>query len=82
MLQKIRPVTFLLVFVLTSIVASAQIRSPNQPAEIRGQVRFAAGGAPAADVVVRLDQLSGGFINEVRTDRLGKFRITNLSPIQ
>lgn len=58
------------------------MRSANQPAEIRGQLRYSLGGAPAPDVVVRLDQLSGGFINEVRTDRLGKFRITNLSPIQ
>jgi tetratricopeptide (TPR) repeat protein len=31
---------------------------------------------------VRLDQLSGGFVTEVRTDRLGKFRIPNLAPIQ
>jgi Tfp pilus assembly protein PilF len=61
---------------------SAQFRSPNQPAEIRGQVRYALGGAPAFEVVVRVDQFSGGFINEVRTDRLGKFRITNLAPIQ
>ena len=82
MFQKIRPALVLLVLVLTPIVAYAQIRSPNQPAEIRGQLRFAAGGAPAADVVVRLDQLSGGFVNEVRTDRLGKFRLTNLSPVQ
>lgn len=82
MLQKIRPVVVLLVFVWTPIVAYAQIRSPNQPVEIRGQVRFADGGAPAADVVVRLDQVSGGFINEVRTDRLGKFRMTSLSPVQ
>jgi tetratricopeptide (TPR) repeat protein len=82
MLPKIRPVIVLLVFVLTPIVAYAQIRSPNQPVEIRGQVRFADGGAPAADVVVRLDQVSGGFVNEVRTDRLGKFRMTSLAPVQ
>lgn len=81
MLQKISPVVFL-VLVLTPLVANSQLRSAAQPAEIRGQLRYAAGGAPAADVVVRLDQLSGGFVNEVRTDRLGKFRITNLSPIQ
>ena len=73
MLQKIRPLLILLVLVSTPIVAYAQIR-PHQPIEIRGQLRFADGGAPAADVVVRLDQLSGGNVNEVRTDRLGKFR--------
>jgi tetratricopeptide (TPR) repeat protein len=81
MLQKFSPI-IILVFALTPLVADSQIRSSGEPAEIRGQLRYAAGGAPAADVVVRLDQLSGGFVNEVRTDRLGKFRITSLSPIQ
>ena len=82
MLQKIRPLIVLLVLVLTPIIACSQIQSPNQSVEIRGQLRFAAGGAPAADVVVRVDQLAGGFVNEVRTDRLGKFRLTNLSRVQ
>ena len=81
MLQKISPVLFFVLF-LTPLVANSQLRSSAEPAEIRGQLRYAVGGAPAADVVVRLDQLSGGYVNEVRTDRLGKFRITNLSPIQ
>jgi Tfp pilus assembly protein PilF len=60
----------------------AQFRSSTEPTEIRGQVRYAHGGTPAIDVVVRLDQLSGGSVGEVRTDRLGKFRFTNLLPIQ
>ena len=61
---------------------AAQIRSTTEPAEIRGQVRYALGGAPAHDVIVRLEALSGGFVGEERTDNLGKFRFTNLSPIQ
>jgi len=81
MFQKISP--FLIVFLFFPIaVTHAQLRSAAQPAEIRGQVRYSVGGAPAPDVVVRLDQLAGGFVNEVRTDQLGKFKITNLSPIQ
>ena len=84
MLKKTSP--FLIVFLFLPLaVTYAQInpiRSPNQPAQISGQLRYSVGGAPAADVVVRLDQLSGGYVNEVRTDRLGKFKITNLSPIQ
>jgi Flp pilus assembly protein TadD len=81
MFQKTSP--FLILFFFFPIaVTYAQIRSATQPAEISGQLRYSVGGAPAADVIVRLDQLSGGFINEVRTDRLGKFKITNLSPIQ
>jgi len=81
MLHKISSL-IILALVLSPVVAYSQIRSAAQPAEIRGQLRYAQGGAPAAEVVVRLDQLSGGFVNEVRTDRLGKFRITNLSPVQ
>lgn len=81
MFHKTRP--FLIVFLFFPIVfTQAQIRSPRQPAEISGQLRYSVGGAPAADVVVRLDQLAGGFVSEVRTDRLGKFKITSLSPIQ
>ena len=84
MFKKTSP--FLIVFLFFPVaVTYAQvnpIRSPNQPAQISGQLRYSIGGAPAADVVVRLDQLAGGYVNEVRTDRLGKFKITNLSPIQ
>jgi tetratricopeptide (TPR) repeat protein len=75
-------VVFLFLLFVGPTFAGAQMRSAAQPAEIRGQLRYAQGGAPAPDVVVRLDQLSGGFVSEVRTDRLGKFRITNLSPVQ
>ena len=82
MLRKINPPIILIVLLFTPIATHSQIRSPAQPAEIRGQLRFANGGAPAADVVVRVDQLAGGFLNEVRTDRLGKFKFTNLSPVQ
>ncbi|HWS90018.1 MAG TPA: tetratricopeptide repeat protein [Pyrinomonadaceae bacterium] len=45
---------------------------------ITGQVRFAQGGAPAENIIVRLERLSGGYVGEERTDRLGKFRFTGL----
>src|SRR6185369_15116579 len=48
-----------------------------------GQVRFVEGGAPAEQVLVRLESYdSGGSISEVFTDRLGKFRFTGLPPAQ
>src|SRR5215212_3377759 len=81
MFHKTSP--FLIVFLFFPIaVTYSQIQSPRQPAEISGQLRYSVGGAPAADVVVRLDQLSGGFVNEVRTDRLGKFKLPNLVRVQ
>jgi Flp pilus assembly protein TadD len=51
--------------------------------EIHGQVRFADGGAPAANVVVRLESYDGGgSISEAFTDRLGKFQFPALPPAQ
>jgi tetratricopeptide (TPR) repeat protein len=51
--------------------------------EIHGQVRFVQGGAPAANVLVRLESYDGGgSISEAFTDRLGKFRFTGLPPAQ
>ena len=49
---------------------------------ITGQVRFAQGGAPAENIIVRLDSFAGGYVGEERTDRLGKFRFTGLAAAQ
>ena len=62
--------------------AVAQIHSASEPIEIRGQVRFASNGAPVPNIIVRLEAVSGGFVNEEVTDRLGKFRFSSLSPVQ
>ncbi len=76
---------------LSSIIAIAlchfvifgQIQTSPTTVEIHGQVRFAEGGAPAANVVVRLESYEGGgSISEAFTDRLGKFRFTGLPPAQ
>ena len=51
--------------------------------EIHGQVRFAEGGAPAANVVVRLESYDGGGpIGEAFTDSSGKFQFSSLPPAQ
>src|SRR5258705_782944 len=51
--------------------------------EIHGLVRYAQGGSPADKVVVRLESYeSGGPIQEVFTDRTGKFRFSDLPPAQ
>jgi Flp pilus assembly protein TadD len=75
----------ILAIVLCHFVGVAQVQnSPTATTvEINGQVRFAEGGAPAQNVVVRLESYdSGGSISEAFTDRLGKFRFTNLPPAQ
>ena len=70
---------------LCQFVILAQVQSSPTTAtvEIHGQVRFAEGGAPAEQVVVRLESFDGGgSISEVFTDRLGKFQFTGLPPAQ
>jgi tetratricopeptide (TPR) repeat protein len=80
MLRHACPILVLLLFLLANSPSTpAQLR---QSGEIRGQVRYSQGGAPAVDVVVRLEQLSGGSLNEARTDRLGRFTFSNLARIQ
>jgi Flp pilus assembly protein TadD len=65
------------------ILAQIQSSPTTATVEIHGQVRFVEGGAPAEQVLVRLESYdSGGSISEVFTDRLGKFRFTGLPPAQ
>jgi Tfp pilus assembly protein PilF len=65
------------------ILGQVQTQPQVMVVEIHGQVRLAEGGAPAANVVVRLESYDGGgSISEAFTDRLGKFRFTNLPPAQ
>ncbi|HZI46830.1 MAG TPA: carboxypeptidase-like regulatory domain-containing protein, partial [Pyrinomonadaceae bacterium] len=63
------------------IFGQVQTDSSRSSVEIHGQVRFAEGGAPATNVVVRLESYEGGgSITEAFTDSLGKFRFTSLPP--
>jgi len=64
---------------LCQLVILAQVQSSPTAAtvEIHGQVRFAEGGAPAQQVLVRLESYdSGGSISDAFTDASGKFRFT------
>jgi len=74
--------TFLLLISLGVVSAVAQVHSASEPIEISGQIRFASNGTPVPNIVVRLEALSGGLVNEEVTDRLGKFRFSSLSPVQ
>ncbi|HEV7474296.1 MAG TPA: tetratricopeptide repeat protein [Pyrinomonadaceae bacterium] len=55
--------------------------SQTQPVRIYGTLRYP-DGSPAFEVNVRLDKLSGGYVAETRTDRLGKFSFDQLFPQQ
>jgi tetratricopeptide (TPR) repeat protein len=74
----------LLLTVAWAGAASAQREGASFPVSrtITGQVRFANGGGPAENIIVRLERFSGGYVGEERTDRLGKFRFTALAPEQ
>lgn len=58
-------------------------QAQSKRVEIHGQVRYAQGGAPAANVVVRLESYDGGgSVSEAFTDSSGKFQFTSLPPAQ
>jgi Flp pilus assembly protein TadD/5-hydroxyisourate hydrolase-like protein (transthyretin family) len=49
-----------------------------QPIEVSGQVRITDLGEPARNVSVRLERFSGGIVEEMSTDNLGRFRFAGL----
>lgn len=81
----LRPTLFLLTigFTLGCYPAFGQSTgiSGTQPIQITGYLRYA-NGSPATEIVVHLERFSGGIVADVRTDHLGKFRFTGLSPLQ
>ncbi len=51
-------------------------------AKIHRKVRYAAGGAPAERVLVRLERYGGGLAGQALTDRNGTFRFPGLERAQ
>ena len=76
----------LIALAFCNVLSNAQIRQAARAAislDVHGQVRFAEGGAPAANILVKLESYeSGGPLVEVFTDRSGKFRFSGLAPAQ
>lgn len=50
----------------------------NQSFEVAGQVNVSETNEPVRKVPVRLEKFSGGIIDEINTDNLGRFRFTSL----
>jgi tetratricopeptide (TPR) repeat protein len=67
-------------FLILTSFAPAQPRPASVSGEISGQLRYAAGGAPADKVLVRLETFGGGTIGQILTDRTGKFQFRGLMP--
>jgi len=70
-----------LIVAVSTCSALAQTRSASAPVQITGQVRYAAGGAPADKVLVACEQYSGGgLVGQILTDRTGKFEFRDIPP--
>ena len=50
-------------------------------AQLHGQVRFAQGGGPAFNILVRLERFDGGTVDQQYTDRNGRFNFSGLRPL-
>src|ERR1041385_2779576 len=85
--QMFNPKLILSLFIisLSGVAAFGQVTQPafssTQSIHITGMIRYA-NGAPADEVMVRVERFSGGDTRDTRTDRLGKFSFTGLSPQQ
>ncbi len=55
-------------------------RTRSLPVTVHGQIRYAHGGVPAENVLVRLERFSGGMEAETVTDRTGKFQFSGMPP--
>src|SRR5260370_15104824 len=70
------------VLVVPTIVSAQRDRDTynpnNQAFEVSGQVNAAETKQPVRDIPIRLERFSGGIIDQVATDRRGRFRFSNL----
>lgn len=82
-----RPLQCLVVTILlltfTATAALAQIGSVGSAngAQLHGQVRYARGGQPAFNILVRLERFDGGVVDQQYTDRNGRFHFSGLRPL-
>jgi tetratricopeptide (TPR) repeat protein len=73
---------FILTFTATT-AALAQIGPVGSAsgAQLHGQVRFAQGGGPAFNILIRLERFDGGMVDQQYTDRNGGFHFSGLRPL-
>src|SRR5437762_1174319 len=84
MLLRIAIVLALVVAGSASTIIAQESRNAGTTlaGQITGQVRYAAGGQPAFNVLVSCDSFNAGHIGQEFTDRSGRFRFSNLAPSQ
>lgn len=60
-------------------LAQGGSRGPVLAPQIHGQVRYAKGGAPAFNILVRIEKFNGGVVSQDMTDRSGNFHFSSLT---
>lgn len=76
--------SFIIIYIFTFVsspTAYAQFGGPGStstPAQLHGQVRYAHGGQPANNILIRLERFDGGIVDQQYTDSSGKFRFAGL----
>ncbi|HXD33425.1 MAG TPA: tetratricopeptide repeat protein [Pyrinomonadaceae bacterium] len=74
---------FGLLLLVPSRLLSQESRAQQQPVgHISGQVRYAEGGQPAFNILIRCDAFNSGSCGQEMTDRSGRFRFDGLAPSQ
>ncbi|HEY8562492.1 MAG TPA: carboxypeptidase regulatory-like domain-containing protein [Pyrinomonadaceae bacterium] len=81
--RRVASVFLLLMFAAGGAAAQNPSRLPsNFSLQVNGQVRYAASRRPAENVLVRIENFTGGMVAQTTTDRNGKFSFTGLESKQ
>ena len=75
------PVVFIILIFYASPSFAQYAGGQPVTGQINGQVRYAQGGGPAFNILVRLDRFDGGAVEQQYTDRNGRFRFSGLRPL-
>jgi Tfp pilus assembly protein PilF len=70
---------FLSLAACPALAQGGNTRAPALAPQIHGQVRYAQGGAPAFNILVRVEKFSGGVVGQDMTDRSGNFTFSGLT---
>jgi len=78
--MKLKYLTLICAALFISYSAFGQQERGRSSVTVHGQVRLAQGGAPAQNVLVRIERSIGGIEGEMVTDRTGKYQFSGLVP--
>lgn len=78
--DQFKSLFIVIVFLVSMVSAQSDRRLPGGfSLQVSGMIRYAATHQPAENVLVRIESFSGGLVNQMTTDRTGRFTFSGLT---